>query len=76
IQEELTKQIGQFIMDKTEPRGVAVRISAVHMCKTHRGVRASHRSRMITSAYFGTLAEDPARKDEFLRECAGLAQTA
>ncbi|MBN8903079.1 MAG: GTP cyclohydrolase I, partial [Rhodospirillales bacterium] len=65
IQEELTKQIGQFIMEKTEPRGVAVRISAVHMCKTHRGVRASHRSRMITSAYFGTLADDPALKEEF-----------
>jgi len=75
IQEELTKQIGQFIMEKTEPRGVAVRISAVHMCKTHRGVRASHRSRMITSAYFGTLADDPALKEEFLRECAGLARS-
>lgn len=75
IQEELTKQIGQFIMEKTEPRGIAVRISAVHMCKTHRGVRASHRSRMITSAYFGTLADDPALKEEFLRECAGLARS-
>ena len=55
IQEELVKQIGQFIMEKTAPRGVAVRISAVHMCKTHRGVRATHRSRMVTSAYFGAL---------------------
>jgi GTP cyclohydrolase I len=40
------------------------------MCKTHRGVRASHRSRMITSAYFGALNEDQQRKDEFLRELA------
>jgi GTP cyclohydrolase I len=72
IQEELVKQIGQFIVDHTAPRGVAVRISAVHMCKTHRGVRASHRSRMITSAYFGLLAEDSKLKDEFLRECNGL----
>jgi GTP cyclohydrolase I len=72
IQEELVKQIGQFLMDRTAPRGVAVRISAVHMCKTHRGVRASHRSRMITSAYFGVLAADPKLKDEFLRECDGL----
>jgi GTP cyclohydrolase IA len=72
IQEELVKQIGQFIMDKTAPRGVAVRISAVHMCKTHRGVRASHRSRMITSAYFGELEGDQQRKDEFLRELALL----
>jgi GTP cyclohydrolase IA len=72
IQEELVKQIGQFIMDHTAPRGVAVRISAVHMCKTHRGVRASHRSRMITSAYFGAMAEEPKLKAEFLQECAGL----
>jgi GTP cyclohydrolase IA len=70
IQEELVKQIGQFIMDKTSPLGVAVRISAVHMCKTHRGVRASHRSQMITSAYFGAFKEDQQRKDEFLRELA------
>ena len=44
IQEELVKQIGQYIVDKTAPRGLAVRISAVHisavhMCKTHRGAR-------------------------------------
>jgi GTP cyclohydrolase I len=73
IQEELVKQIGQFIMDKTTPLGVAVRISAVHMCKTHRGVRANQRSRMITSAYFGVLETDQHRKDEFLREVALLA---
>jgi GTP cyclohydrolase I len=70
IQEELVQQIGQFIMDKTTALGVAVRISAVHMCKTHRGVRASHCSRMITSAYFGALKDDQQRKDEFLRELA------
>ncbi len=74
IQEELVKQIGQFIMDRTTPRGVAVRISAVHMCKTHRGVRASHRSRMVTSAYFGTIAENEDYKREFLQECLGLQQ--
>ncbi len=74
IQEELVKQIGQFIMEKTAPRGVAVRLSAVHMCKTHRGVRATHRSRMVTSAYFGELETDRLHKDEFLRECAVLNQ--
>jgi GTP cyclohydrolase IA len=72
IQEELVRQIGQFIMEKTTPRGVAVRISAVHMCKTHRGVRASHRSRMVTTAYFGALAEDEALKREFLQESTSL----
>ena len=72
IQEELVRQIGDFIVDKTAPRGLAVRISAVHMCKTHRGVRASHRSRMVTSAYFGEMATSPDLKSMFLRECAAL----
>ena len=72
IQEELVQQIGQFIWDHTKPRGVAVRIKAVHMCKTHRGIGASHRNRMITSAYFGAFADEPKLKNEFLRECSGL----
>jgi len=75
IQEELVKQIGQFIMDRTEPRGVAVRISAVHMCKTHRGVRASQRSRMVTNAWFGAIADDRRLQSDFLRECASLSGT-
>ncbi len=76
IQEELVKQIGQYIMDMTEPRGLAVRISAVHMCKTQRGVRASHRSRMVNTYYWGELASDTALKSEFLQECATLDRRA
>jgi GTP cyclohydrolase I len=73
MQEELVKQIGQFLMEKTGSLGVAVRISAVHTCKTHRGVRANQRSRMVTSAYFGALETDQNRKNEFLREVALLS---
>ena len=72
IQEELVKQIGDYLMEKTAPRGLAVRISAVHMCKTQRGIRASHRSRMISSAYWGVLATDAGLKGEFIQECIGL----
>ena len=72
IQEELVKQIGQYIMDMTSPRGLAVRISAVHMCKTQRGVRASHRSRMVNTYYWGEMASDAALKSEFLQECTSL----
>jgi GTP cyclohydrolase IA len=74
IQEELVSQIGQYLMAKTAPRGVAVKISAVHMCKTHRGVRSSHASRMVSSAFHGELATVPERKLEFLQECAALEQ--
>ena len=76
IQEELVKQIGQYIMDVTHPRGLAVRISAVHMCKTQRGVRASRRSRMVNSYYWGELARDAAVKSEFLQECIALDRSA
>lgn len=72
IQEELVQQIGTFIMEKTAPRGLAVRISAVHMCKTQRGIRAPHRSRMVNSAYFGELHTDAALRQEFVQECAIL----
>ena len=74
IQEELVKQIGQFIMDRTRPRGLAVRISAVHMCKTHRGVRASQRGRMVTSAFYGEMDLDPDLRREFQLECLALSQ--
>ena len=72
IQEELAKQIERFLVDKTEPRGLAVRISAVHMCKTHRGVRSSRASRMVNTTYYGELADDHRLKAEFLAECALL----
>jgi len=72
-QEELVKQIGDFLWRKTAPYGLAVRISAVHMCRTHRGVRAGT-GRMVTSAYFGAF-DDASLKAEFLRECAALEMT-
>ena len=73
IQEELVDQIGNFIMARTAPRGLAVRISAVHMCKTHRGVLGSHESRMVTSAYFGSMTGDQDARSEFSRECLALS---
>jgi GTP cyclohydrolase I len=72
IQEEMVKQIGQYIMDMTKPRGLAVRISAVHMCKTQRGVRASRRSRLVNTYYWGEMAGKAELKSEFLQECVSL----
>ena len=72
IQEELVKQIERFIVGATEPRGLAVRISAVHMCKSHRGVLASRASRMVNSTYYGELNTNKALRAEFLQECALL----
>jgi len=49
-----------------------VRLRAVHMCKTHRGVLAGHDAQMISSAYYGVLKDDPKLKAEFLEECRAL----
>jgi GTP cyclohydrolase IA len=76
IQEELVKQIGNFIVEKTAPRGLAVRISAVHMCKTHRGVRAGQDSRMVNCAFYGEILDDRALQTAFRDECLALERRA
>lgn len=76
IQEELVKQIGEYIETMTRPAGLAVRISAVHMCKTHRGVRASRKSRMTSTVYFGTMQSDLPLKQRFQLECSDLERNA
>jgi GTP cyclohydrolase IA len=72
IQEELVQQIAEFIIEKTKPRGLAIRISAVHMCKTHRGVRSTHEGRMVNSSFHGELLSNEAMKSMFLQECLSL----
>jgi len=72
IQEELVKQVSKYLVEKTMPIGLAVRISAVHMCKTQRGVKANTNGRMISTSYHGIFNEDPALRAEFLQECLAL----
>ena len=74
IQEELTQQIGLHLFKLTEPKGIAVRISATHMCKTHRGVQAPHESKMVTFTYLGDFSGDPTLRQEFSRECTPAAR--
>ncbi|HEX2256901.1 MAG TPA: GTP cyclohydrolase I [Afifellaceae bacterium] len=71
-QEELVRQIGDFIVEKTRPRGLIIRMSAVHMCKTHRGVHASHSGRMVNFYSYGELESDGAARRAFLSECTGM----
>jgi len=72
IQEELTKQVANYIVEVTKPRGLAIRISAVHMCKTHRGVKGSHQGRMINTLCWGELDSNADMRNEFLQECLAL----
>lgn len=52
VQERLTTQIADLLMDGLHPKGVAVVMQAVHTCMTCRGVRKPG-SVMVTSAMRG-----------------------
>lgn len=65
IQEQLTSQVAEAIMEVLTPDGVAVVIEAEHLCMTMRGVRKPG-SRMITSAMRGDFRRSAVTRAEFL----------
>lgn len=65
IQEQLTSQIAQAIMETLRPDGVAVVIEAEHLCMTMRGVKKPG-SRMVTSAMRGDFRRSAVTRSEFL----------
>jgi GTP cyclohydrolase I len=70
IQEQLTSQVAETIMDTLQPDGVAVVIEAEHLCMTMRGVKKPG-SRMITSAMRGQFKRSSVTRAEFLSLVAG-----
>jgi GTP cyclohydrolase IA len=65
IQEQLTTQIAEAIMDSLHPDGVAVVIEAEHLCMTMRGVQKPG-SRLVTSAMRGQFKISSVTRSEFL----------
>lgn len=65
IQEGLTTQIANTMMDVTGAHGVGVIIEARHMCMMMRGVEKQN-SIMRTSAMLGEFKTDQATRTEFL----------
>jgi GTP cyclohydrolase I len=66
VQERLTDQIADAIMDTLEPQGVGVVIEAAHLCMMMRGVEKQS-SRTVTSAVRGIFRSDSKTRSEFLR---------
>lgn len=66
VQERLTDQVADALMDVLEPRGVGVVIEAYHLCMMMRGVEKQN-SKTVTSALRGALLQDAKTRDEFLR---------
>lgn len=65
IQERLTSQIAQAIMDKISPEGVGVIVEARHLCMQMRGVEKQH-GQAVTSAMLGGFRHNKQTRDEFL----------
>lgn len=63
VQENLTSQIANSIMEHLQPHGVGVIIKANHQCMAMRGVRTP--AEMVTSCLLGAF-RDPATRAEFL----------
>jgi GTP cyclohydrolase I len=65
VQERLTTQIADALMEELNPMGAACVIEAVHTCMTIRGAK-KHGSIMVTSALRGIFKENPSSRAEIL----------
>lgn len=65
VQENLSEQVAQTIMDVTGCRGVAVVMDAAHMCMMMRGVNKQH-STTRTMSMLGEYVHDNQARNEFL----------
>ena len=65
VQERLTTQIADALMDELQPLGAACVIEATHTCMTIRGAK-KHGAIMVTSALRGIFKENPSSRAEML----------
>jgi GTP cyclohydrolase IA len=65
VQERLTTQIADALMDELQPLGAACVIEATHTCMTIRGAK-KHGAVMVTSALRGIFKENPSSRAEVL----------
>jgi GTP cyclohydrolase IA len=70
VQERLTDQIADAVMQVIGPTGVGVVIEAAHFCMMMRGVEKQN-SRTVTSALRGIFRDDSKTRVEFLRLAYG-----
>jgi len=70
VQERLTNQIADLIMDQLDPKGVAVVLEAQHTCMIIRGVKKPG-SVVVTSAVRGLCKTNPATRSEAMNLLCG-----
>jgi GTP cyclohydrolase I len=70
LQERLTVQIGSWLQEHLQPKGVGVVLRAEHLCMSLRGVHKPGAT-TVTSALHGLLRDDPRTREEFLSLTGG-----
>lgn len=65
VQEKMTAQIANALMDVLEPAGAAVVMEGEHHCMSTRGVH-KHDVSMVTSTMLGIFRSDPKTRKEFM----------
>jgi GTP cyclohydrolase I len=63
VQERMTSQIADALMEVLQPRGVIVVVEAEHLCMTMRGVRKPG-AKTLTSAVRGDFRDEPSTRAE------------
>ena len=66
LQEQLTGQIADALMEHMQAKGAIVMIEAEHMCMTMRGIKKPG-SQTVTLARRGVFETDPALEERFFR---------
>jgi GTP cyclohydrolase I len=69
IQERLTQQIADFLMEHLAPKGVGIVVEATHLCASMRGVRKPGMV-MTTSAVLGLFRSSDKTRAEFFSHLA------
>ncbi|MFQ6033612.1 MAG: GTP cyclohydrolase I FolE [Candidatus Bipolaricaulia bacterium] len=65
LQERMTEEIANFLMEAIRPQGVGVVTEGLHLCMAMRGVKKQD-ARMVTSAMKGIFRRDARTRAEFL----------
>ena len=69
VQERLTQQVADFLMQRLDPTGVGVVVEATHLCAVMRGVRKPG-TIMTTSAVLGLFRRNDKTRAEFFSHLA------
>jgi GTP cyclohydrolase IA len=69
VQERMTQQIADFLMERLEPKGVGVVLEATHLCAAMRGVRKPGTT-MTTAAVLGLFRRNDKTRNEFFAHLA------